>query len=85
MSSTDRPSGRAPHELRRVRLVRGFTKHAEGAVLIECGDTRVLCTASVLEKVPPHVKGSGAGWLTAECWLSRSAGMPRRVRFISSV
>ncbi len=66
MSSTDRPSGRAPHELRRVRLVRGFTKHAEGAVLIECGDTRVLCTASVLEKVPPHVKGSGAGWLTAE-------------------
>ena len=66
MSSTDRPSGRAPHELRRVRLVRGFTKHAEGAVLIECGDTRVLCTASVLERVPPHVKGSGAGWLTAE-------------------
>jgi ribonuclease PH len=47
-------------------MARGFTKHAEGAVLIECGDTRVLCTASVLEKVPPHVKGSGAGWLTAE-------------------
>lgn len=66
MSSTDRPSGRAGNQLRRIHLARGFTKHAEGAVLIECGDTRVLCTASVLEKVPPHVKGTGAGWLTAE-------------------
>jgi ribonuclease PH len=66
MNAMQRPSGRAPDALRRLRIARGFTKHAEGAVLIECGDTRVLCTASVLEKVPPHVKGTGAGWLTAE-------------------
>lgn len=61
-----RPSGRAPRDLRPVRITRRYTKHAEGSVLIECGDTRVICTASVLERVPPHVKGTGAGWLTAE-------------------
>jgi ribonuclease PH len=66
MTSWARPSGRAADAARGLRIARGYTKHAEGAVLIECGDTRVLCTASVLEKVPPHVKGSGAGWLTAE-------------------
>ena len=61
-----RPSGRAVDELRDVRITRGFTRHAEGSVLIEFGDTRVLCTASVEERVPPFVKGSGRGWLTAE-------------------
>jgi ribonuclease PH len=61
-----RPSGRGPGQLRNIRITRRYTKHAEGAVLIECGDTKVICTASVLEKVPFHVKGSGAGWLTAE-------------------
>ncbi len=61
-----RPSGRAPDALRPVRITRRYTKHAEGAVLIACGDTQVICTASVIDKVPPHVKGSGAGWLTAE-------------------
>lgn len=61
-----RPSGRAPHQLRPVRFTRGFTKHAEGSVLVEFGDTRVLCTASVEEKVPPFLKGKGQGWLTAE-------------------
>lgn len=61
-----RPSGRAYDQLRTIRITRNYTKHAEGAVLIECGDTKVLCTASVLERVPPHVKGSGGGWLTAE-------------------
>jgi ribonuclease PH len=66
MSKEPRPSGRAPDQLRTVRLTRKYTKHAEGSVLVECGDTKVLCTASVLEKVPPHVKGTGAGWLTAE-------------------
>ena len=67
MSKTlQRPSGREADRLRPVRITRRYTKHAEGSVLVECGDTRVLCTASVLEKVPPHVKGSGAGWLTAE-------------------
>ncbi|MCW5622070.1 MAG: ribonuclease PH [Burkholderiales bacterium] len=61
-----RPSGRAVEELRQVRITRGFTRHAEGSVLIEFGDTRVLCTASVEERVPGFVKGSGRGWLTAE-------------------
>lgn len=66
MSELNRPSGRVADQLRIVRITRKYTKHAEGSVLIECGDTKVLCTASVLEKVPPHVRGTGAGWLTAE-------------------
>lgn len=61
-----RPSGRAPDELRPVRITRGFTKHAEGSVLIEFGDTRVLCTASVDAKVPAFLRGKGEGWVTAE-------------------
>lgn len=61
-----RTSGRHPDALRPVRITRRYTKHAEGSVLIACGDTQVICTASVLDKVPPHVKGTGAGWLTAE-------------------
>ncbi|MEW5893843.1 MAG: ribonuclease PH [Pseudomonadota bacterium] len=65
-ASFSRPSGRAPDALRPIRITRRYTKHAEGSVLIECGDTKVICTASVLEKVPAHVKGSGGGWLTAE-------------------
>ncbi len=65
MTST-RPNGRAADALRPVRITRGYTRHAEGSVLIEFGDTRVLCTASVEERVPPHKKGSGEGWVTAE-------------------
>lgn len=61
-----RPSGRAPGDLRAVRITRHYTRHAEGSVLIECGDTRVLCTASVLERQPPHLKGTAQGWVTAE-------------------
>ena len=61
-----RPSGRRPDELRPVRLTRGFTRHAEGSVLVECGETRVLCTASVLERQPPHLYGKPQGWVTAE-------------------
>jgi ribonuclease PH len=61
-----RSKGRAHDALRPVSIVRGFTRHAEGSVLISFGDTRVLCTASVEEKVPPHKRGSGEGWLTAE-------------------
>jgi len=53
-------------QLRALRINRGYTRHAEGSVLIEYGDTRVLCTASVLEQVPPHLKGAGRGWVTAE-------------------
>ena len=61
-----RPSGRRPGELRRVRIQRGFTRHPEGSVLVEFGDTRVLCTASVEERVPAFLKESGRGWVTAE-------------------
>ncbi|MGP1630455.1 MAG: ribonuclease PH [Giesbergeria sp.] len=57
---------RASHALRQVRITRQFTMHAEGSVLVEFGNTRVLCTASVEEKVPPHQRGSGKGWVTAE-------------------
>ena len=63
---SERPSGRAANAMRVIRITRRYTKHAEGSVLIEFGDTQVLCTASVLEKVPPHKKGSGEGWVTAE-------------------
>ena len=70
-----RPSKRKPDQLRPVRITRHYTKYAEGAVLIECGDTRILCTASVDEKVPPFLRGKGQGWLTAEYgMLPRSTG-----------
>jgi ribonuclease PH len=61
-----RPSQRRPDELRAIRITRKFTCHAEGSVLIEFGATKVLCTASVLEKQPPHLRGSERGWVTAE-------------------
>ena len=61
-----RPSGRAANEARTVRIVRHYTKHAAGSVLIEFGDTRVLCTASVESQVPPFLRGQGRGWITAE-------------------
>ncbi len=66
MTDFVRSGGRAADSLRPVRITRGFTVHAEGSVLIEFGGTRVLCTASVEEKVPPHKRGSGEGWVTAE-------------------
>ena len=70
-----RPSLRLPDQLREIRITRHYTKHAEGSVLIACGDTQVICTASVEEKVPPHKKGSGEGWITAEYgMLPRSTG-----------
>ena len=61
-----RHDGRAPGDLRPVRLTRRYTRHAEGAVLVEVGDTRVICTASVEDRVPPFLRGSGQGWVTAE-------------------
>src|SRR6186997_2256585 len=61
-----RPSGRAPDELRSVRITRRFTRHAEGSVLIEFGDTRVLCTASIEDGVPAFLRNTGRGWVTAE-------------------
>src|SRR5262245_26295701 len=70
-----RPSGRTPDELRQIRIVRAYTRHAEGSVLIDCGQTRIVCTASVEERVPAFLKGRGQGWLTAEYgMLPRSTG-----------
>ena len=66
MTEFVRSGDRAANQLRAVRITRGYTVHAEGSVLIEFGATKVLCTASVEEKVPPHKRGSGEGWVTAE-------------------
>ena len=71
-----RSGKRKPGELRKVRITRNYTKHAEGSALIECGETRVICTASVDEKVPPFLKGKSQGWVTAEYgMLPRSTGI----------
>ena len=75
-----RPSGRKPDELRAVTITRRFTRHAEGSVLVEFGDTRVICTVSVDEKVPNFLKGTGQGWVTAEYGMlprSTTQRMPR--------
>jgi ribonuclease PH len=70
-----RPSGRAPDELRTTIIHRNYTRHAEGSVLICCGDTQVLCTASVEDRVPLFLRGRGQGWVTAEYgMLPRSTG-----------
>ena len=70
-----RPSGRAPDSLRDIAFTRHYTKHAEGSVLVEFGDTRVICTASIEERVPAFLKGRGQGWVTAEYgMLPRSTG-----------
>ncbi|MCL4135187.1 UNVERIFIED_CONTAM: hypothetical protein GTU68_056575 [Idotea baltica] len=61
-----RPSGRALDELRNIVITRQYTKHAAGSTLIECGDTKVICTASIEERTPPWLKGKGSGWVTAE-------------------
>ena len=61
-----RPSQRLPEQLREIRITRNFTRHAEGSVLIEMGDTQVLCTASIEESLPPFLRGKGQGWVTAE-------------------
>jgi len=66
MTTFQRAQGRGADALRPITITRHYTRHAEGSVLIEFGDTRVLCTASVEEKVPPHKRGSGEGWVTAE-------------------
>lgn len=75
MSSSNRPSARANNQLRNVEIIRNYTKHAEGSVLVKFGDTHVLCTASVEERVPGFLKGQGQGWVTAEYgMLPRSTG-----------
>ncbi|MCE5182732.1 MAG: ribonuclease PH [Betaproteobacteria bacterium] len=70
-----RPSKRNPDQLRNISITRNYTKHAEGSVLIKCGDTKVICTASIDEKVPPFLRGKAQGWTTAEYgMLPRSTG-----------
>ena len=70
-----RPSGRRPEQLRQIKITRQYTKHAEGSVLVEFGDTKVICTASVEDGVPRFLKGQGQGWVTAEYgMLPRSTG-----------
>ena len=70
-----RPSGRRPEQLRAVKITRNFTQHAEGSVLIEMGNTKVICTASIEESVPRFLRGKGQGWVTAEYgMLPRSTG-----------
>ena len=75
MSDFSRPSGRAADAIREIKITRHYTKHAEGSVLVEFGDTKVLCTASVEASVPRFLKGKGQGWVTAEYgMLPRSTG-----------
>ncbi|WP_295006522.1 ribonuclease PH [uncultured Dechloromonas sp.] len=75
-----RPSQRQPDQLRSVKITRNFTRHAEGSVLIEMGDTRVLCTASVEESLPPFLRGKGQGWVTAEYGMLPRATHTRSAR-----
>ena len=75
-----RPDGRQPSEMRKLEITRGFNKYAEGSVLIEVGETRVICTASVEEKVPPFLKGQGTGWVTAEYAMIPRANRQRTPR-----
>ena len=75
-----RPSQRQPDQLRAVKITRNFTRHAEGSVLIEMGDTRVLCTASVEESLPPFLRGKGQGWVTAEYGMLPRSSHTRSAR-----
>jgi ribonuclease PH len=79
MKST-RPSGRAPDELRPVKITRRYTRHAEGSVLVEFGDTRVLCTATIEESVPAFLRNKGQGWVTAEYGMLPRATHTRSAR-----
>ena len=80
MSSFSRPSGRAADQLRTVSIERHYTRHAEGSVLVAFGDTRVLCTASVEERVPPFLRGKSEGWITAEYGMLPRATKERTQR-----
>ncbi len=75
-----RPSGRAPDEMRAITIETGFTRHAEGSCLISFGDTRVLCTASIEERIPPWLRGKGEGWVTAEYSMLPRATHTRGMR-----
>lgn len=75
-----RPAGRSANQVRPVTLTRNYTKHAEGSVLVEFGDTKVLCTASIEEGVPRFLKGQGQGWITAEYGMLPRATHTRNAR-----
>ena len=75
-----RPSGRAADQLRDISFTSGFTRHAEGSVLVRCGDTHVLCTASVEEVIPPFLRGKGQGWVTAEYGMLPRSTHTRQAR-----
>jgi len=77
-----RPDGRAPSDMRPVQITRGFNRYAEGSCLIEVGETRVICTASVEDRVPPFLKGQGSGWLSAEYSMIPRANRQRTPRDI---
>lgn len=79
-----RPSNRAPHEMRAVKITRNFTMHAEGSVLIEFGNTKVICTASVEDRVPGFLRGQGCGWVTAEYGMLPRSTSSRMRREASS-
>ncbi len=83
MTSSVRPSLRENNQLRDIKITRNYTKHAEGSVLIEFGDTKVICTASIDESIPPFLKGHGKGWLTAEYSMLPRATNSRNKRDIS--
>jgi ribonuclease PH len=78
-----RADGRAPDEIRPTRITPGYLKFPQGSCLIECGDTRVICTAMVEDKVPPFVKGTGSGWITAEYSMLPGATATRSAREVS--
>lgn len=80
-----RPDGRKPNELRPVKITTGFITHPEGSVLIECGNTKVICNATVEDSVPPFLKGSGKGWVTAEYSMLPRATAQRTNRDISKL
>lgn len=80
-----RMDGRAEYQLRPISFQRNFTKYAEGSVLVTCGDTKVLCNASVEERVPPHKKGTGEGWVTAEYSMLPRATQTRNQRDINKL
>ena len=80
MTPANRPSGRKPSQLREIRFTRNYTRHAEGSVLAEFGDTRVICTATTTDQVPKFLKGKAQGWITAEYGMlprSTTSRMPR--------
>jgi len=81
----DRPDNRQRNEIRKINITRGYTIHADGSVLMECGNTKVICTACVEDKVPPFLKGTGQGWVTCEYGMLPGSTITRKPRDISKL